>query len=87
MIRLKEKATPEAVDALTVAEELRRGGELDKAGGEAYLHSLPTVVPAVGAVLDYARIVKEHSLLRSVLEGHARDPGRRGRPPRRARAS
>jgi replicative DNA helicase len=67
MIRLKEKATPEAVDALTVAEELRRGGELDKAGGEAYLHSLPTVVPAVGAVLDYARIVKEHSLLRSVL--------------------
>jgi replicative DNA helicase len=67
MIRLKEKATPEAVDALTVAEELRRASELEKAGGEAYLHSLPTVVPAVGAVLDYARIVKEHSLLRSVL--------------------
>ena len=67
MIRLKEKATPEAVDALTVAEELRRSGELEKAGGESYLHSLPTVVPAVGAVLDYARIVKEHSLLRSVL--------------------
>jgi replicative DNA helicase len=67
MIRLKEKATPEAVDALTVAEELRRGGELEKAGGEPYLQSLPTVVPAVGAVLDYARIVKEHSLLRSVL--------------------
>ena len=68
MIRLKEKATPEAVDALTVAEELRRDGELEKAGGEAYLHSLPTVVPAVGAVLDYARIVKEHSLLRSILK-------------------
>jgi len=68
MIRLKEKATPEAVDALTVAEELRRAGELEKAGGEGYLHSLPTVVPAVGAVLDYARIVKEHALLRSVLK-------------------
>jgi replicative DNA helicase len=68
MIRLKEKATPEAVDALTTAEELRRAGELEKAGGEPYLHSLPTVVPAVGAVLDYARIVKEHSLLRSVLK-------------------
>src|SRR4051795_4589348 len=67
MIRLKEKATPEAVDALTVAEELRRSGELERAGGEPYLHSLPTIVPAVGAVLDYARIVKEHSLLRSVL--------------------
>jgi replicative DNA helicase len=67
MIRLKEKAEPDAVDALTVSEDLRRAGELDRAGGEAYLHSLPTVVPAVGAVLDYARIVKENSLLRSLL--------------------
>jgi replicative DNA helicase len=67
MIRLKEKAEPEAVDALTVAEELRRAGELEKAGGESYVNSLPTVVPALGAVLDYARIVKEHALLRSIL--------------------
>ena len=68
MIRLKEKAAPEAVDALTVAEELRRAGELEKAGGESYLSLAPDVVPAVGAVLDYARIVKEHSLLRSILK-------------------
>jgi replicative DNA helicase len=67
MIRLKEKAAPEAVDALTVSEELRRSNELEKAGGETFVASLPTVVPAVGAVLDYARIVKEHSLLRSIL--------------------
>jgi replicative DNA helicase len=67
MIRLKEKAEPEAVDALTVAEELRRGGDLEKAGGEPYVNSLPTVVPALGAVLDYARIVKENALLRSIL--------------------
>jgi replicative DNA helicase len=67
MIRLKEKAEPEAVDALTVSEELRRGGDLEKAGGESYVNSLPTVVPALGAVLDYARIVKEHALLRSIL--------------------
>ena len=68
MIRLKEKATPEAVDALTVSEELRRSGELEEAGGEAYVHSLPTLVPAAGAVLDYARIVKEHALLRRLLK-------------------
>ena len=67
MIRLKEKAEPEAVDALTVSEELRRSGDLEKAGGESYVNSLPTVVPALGAVLDYARIVKEHALLRSIL--------------------
>ena len=77
MIRLKEKAAPEAVDALTVSEELNRSGELEKAGGEAFIHSLPTVVPAVGAVLDYARIVKEHSLLRSILS----------RPPARSRTT
>ena len=67
MIRLKEKAEPEAVDALTVADDLRRAGELEEAGGEEYLHSLPTVVPAVGNVLHYARIVKDYAILRRVL--------------------
>jgi replicative DNA helicase len=68
MIRLKEKAEPEAVDALTVCDDLRSQGVLDEAGGEAYIHSLPTVVPAVGAVLDYARIVRDDSLMRGILE-------------------
>ncbi len=68
MIRLKEKAEPEAVDALTVCDDLRSHGELDQAGGEAYVHSLPTVVPAVGAVLDYARIVRDDALMRGILD-------------------
>src|SRR4051794_3246991 len=67
MVRLKEKAEPEAVDALTVCDDLKRSGELEEAGGESYVHSLPTEVPAVGNVLHYARIVKEYSLLRRVL--------------------
>ncbi len=67
MIHLKEKAEPEAVDALTVCDDLRRAGQLEEAGGEAYVHSLPTVVPAVGAVMHYARIVHDHALLRSLL--------------------
>jgi replicative DNA helicase len=84
MVRLKEKAEPEAVDALTVCDDLRRHGQLDEAGGEAYIHSLPTVVPAVGNVIHYARIVKEYSLLRRLLAatreiqddvmGHRGDP-------------
>jgi replicative DNA helicase len=68
MIRLKEKAAPEAVDALTVCDDLRSNGELEAAGAEAYIHSLPTVVPAVGAVLDYARIVRDDALMRGILE-------------------
>src|SRR4051794_3630522 len=67
MIRLKEKAEPEAVDALTVSDDLSRAGELAEAGGEEYIHSLPTVVPAVGNVLNYARIVKDYAILRRVL--------------------
>jgi replicative DNA helicase len=68
MIRLKEKAEPEAVDALTVCDDLRSHGELEAAGGEAFVHSLPTVVPAVGAVFDYARIVRDDALMRGILE-------------------
>jgi replicative DNA helicase len=72
MIRLREKAEPEPVDALTVCEELQRSGELEEAGGTAYVHSLPSMVPAAGNVRHYARIVKDHALLRSVL-GTARE--------------
>jgi replicative DNA helicase len=68
MIRLKEKTDPEPVDALTVCEELDRGGELEEAGGTAYVHSLPNLVPAAGNVRQYGRIVKDHSLLRRLLD-------------------
>jgi replicative DNA helicase len=67
MIRLKEKAEPEAVDVVTVCDELRRAGELEQAGGDGYVHSLPTIAPAPGAYLHHARIVKEHALLRRIL--------------------
>ncbi|HEY6780754.1 MAG TPA: replicative DNA helicase, partial [Thermoleophilaceae bacterium] len=67
MIRLKEKAEPEAVDVVTVSDELRRGNELEQAGGDSYVHSLPTIAPAPGAYLHHARIVKEHALLRRIL--------------------
>jgi replicative DNA helicase len=72
MIRLREKAEPEPVDALTVSEELSRSGELEEAGGTAYVHSLPSMVPAAGNVRHYGRIVKDHALLRSLL-GTTRD--------------
>ncbi len=72
MLRLKEKAEPEAVDALTVSDDLDRHNELEEAGGAAYIHALPTMVPAAGAVRDYARIVRDHSLLRRLL-GAARE--------------
>ena len=68
MVRLRERSTPEPVDALTVNEELERAGDLEEAGGAAYVHSLPTVVPAPGRVRHYARIVKDHSMRRGVID-------------------
>ncbi|MDQ3934483.1 MAG: replicative DNA helicase [Actinomycetota bacterium] len=68
MIRLKEKTDPEPVDVLTVAEELDRAGELEEAGGTAYVHSLPNLVPAAGNVRHYGRIVKDHALMRRLLD-------------------
>src|SRR2546423_10751695 len=68
MIRLKEKAEPEPVDALTVCDELTRSGNLEEAGGTAYIHSLPTLVPAAANARQYGRIVKEHAMLRRLLD-------------------
>ena len=67
MLRLKEKPEPEAVDWVTVSEELRRANELEQAGGLDYVHSLPSVVAALGNVGHYAQIVKDNATLRRVL--------------------
>src|SRR5947208_11103933 len=68
MIRLKDKSDPEPVDVLTVCEELDRAGELEEAGGTAFVHSLPNLVPAAGNARHYAKIVKEHALMRRLLD-------------------
>jgi replicative DNA helicase len=68
MIRLKEKPEPEPIDVVTVAQDLERAGELEEAGGEAYVHSLQALVPVAGNARHYAKIVKEHALLRRVLD-------------------
>ena len=57
-----------AIDLLTLTEELRRTGELEAAGGAAYLASLVDGVPRISNVTHYARIVKEKSLLRHLVQ-------------------
>jgi len=56
----------QAVDTVTLMEELRRRGELEGAGGAAYLAQLVDGVPRVTNVEFYAKIVKEKSLLRKL---------------------
>ncbi|MDQ3934683.1 MAG: replicative DNA helicase [Actinomycetota bacterium] len=66
MLSLQQAGEP--VDVLTVCEELGRTGRLEEAGGDAYVHSLPNLVPAAGNVRSYARIVKHHSRMRDILD-------------------
>ncbi len=57
-----------AVDLLIVTEELKKQNDLDDIGGPAYLASLTTSVPTAANVEYYAKIVKEKSILRKLID-------------------
>ena len=65
MIQLGE--AQQAIDLVTLSDQLRRKGELEAAGGAAYLAQLVDGVPRVSNLEHYARIIKEKSLLRSLI--------------------
>jgi hypothetical protein len=65
MITLADGQQP--IDLLTLAEQLRRCGDLESAGGDAYVAQLIDGVPNVTNVEHYARIVKDRALLRSLI--------------------
>ena len=58
--------TQQAIDLVTLTEDLHRRSELDAAGGAAYLAQLVDGVPRISNVEHYARIVKEKAVLRSL---------------------
>ncbi len=57
----------QAIDLVTLTDQLHRSGELEAAGGAAYLAQLTDGVPRVSNVEHYARIVKEKALLRNLI--------------------
>jgi len=57
----------QAMDLVTLKEDLARANELDSTGGAAYLASLIDGVPRATNLPYYARIVKEKSVLRSLI--------------------
>ena len=57
----------EAVDIITVTEQLRKDEKLDGAGGIAYVTSLANAMPTAANVMYHARIVEEKALLRSLI--------------------
>ena len=65
MIQLGERQ--QAIDVITLMDDLTRRGELESAGGIAYLSQLADGLPRVTNVEHYARIVKEKAVLRSLI--------------------
>ncbi|HON86817.1 MAG: replicative DNA helicase [Firmicutes bacterium] len=57
----------EAVDLVTLAENLKNAGYLEKIGGAAELARLANFVPTAANVEYYARIVAEKSVLRRLI--------------------
>ncbi|HLW78633.1 MAG TPA: replicative DNA helicase, partial [Terriglobia bacterium] len=62
-------ARSRTIDLITLTEEIAKEGLLEKAGGAVYLASLVDGVPIgnFASVGEYARIVKEKSLLRRLI--------------------
>jgi replicative DNA helicase len=65
MVNLFSKGN--AVDIVTIVDDLRREGKLEDVGGIAYIGMLNGIVPTAANVKYHAEIVEEKSLLRSLI--------------------
>ena len=62
----------EPADPLTVADALKKSGELGRIGGAPYLHTLVNYVPTAANAGFYADIVRERAILRRLVEAGTR---------------
>lgn len=65
MLRLFEKSQP--IDLLTVTEELRKGGDLESAGGPAYIVELTNKVASAANIEYHARIISQKYIQRELI--------------------
>jgi len=66
MVALTERA--DAIDPVTLRDELARRGDLDRAGGLEYIATLIDVVPTAANIEYHARIVRDKAVLRRLVE-------------------
>ena len=55
------------IDLVTLIDQLVQSGVYDKSGGEDYIRTLGEVVPSALNIKDYAKIVKDKSVLRKLI--------------------
>lgn len=66
MLKLAEN--DEAVDLVTLTEQLRKDGELEKIGGIPFITTIANIVPTAANVTYHAKIVKEKAELRRLID-------------------
>ena len=69
---IKLSSNEEPADAVTVADQLEKDGELERIGGRPYLHTLIESVPSPASGPYYAQIVAEKALLRRLIDAGMR---------------
>jgi len=57
----------EPSDPITVADHLKKKGILDEVGGKTFIHSLISNIPLAANAEYYAKIVRNHSILRKLI--------------------
>lgn len=57
-----------AINTVTLVDHLHSASELEKAGGAGYISGLPDGIPHISHALEYARLVREKSILRQLIE-------------------
>ncbi|MBS1697447.1 MAG: replicative DNA helicase, partial [Actinobacteria bacterium] len=62
----------EPTDVIAVTDELIKTGNLSRAGGADYLHSLTSIVPTAANAGFYAGIVAERAILRKLVDAGTR---------------
>ncbi len=62
----------EPTDVIAVTDELIKTGDLQRAGGADYLHTLTSIVPTAANAGYYASIVQERALLRRLVDAGTR---------------
>jgi replicative DNA helicase len=57
----------EAVDLITITEQLKKEDKLEAVGGISYISSLANSIPTAANVIYHARIIEEKALLRQLI--------------------
>ncbi len=65
MMELSTRNDP--IDLITLADELRKRGELEEVGGTPFLAGLDSYVPATANLTRYAKIVRDKALARRLI--------------------